>query len=141
MGDGPGNPAFNTPFNTLSTRVAVGYSALTRLLTHPLSVRVAVGNLRVLQWARKHPSTHPLTRPETGVGKGRQIAGIVMENFLRGRKKAVWVSVGPDLLEDARRDLRDIGAGAIQVHDLRHWDASKKLSAVNTCQTGVLFST
>ena len=24
-----------------------------------------------------------------GVGKGRQIAGIVLENFLRGRKKAV----------------------------------------------------
>jgi len=141
MGDGPGNPTFNTPFNTLSVRVAVGCWALTRLLPHPLSVRVAVGNLRVLQWARKHPLTRPLTRPETGVGKGRQIAGIVLENFLRGRKKAVWVSVGPDLLEDARRDLRDIGAGAIQVHDLRHWDASKKLSAVNTCQTGVLFST
>jgi len=76
-----------------------------------------------------------------GVGKGRQIAGIVMENYLRGRKKAVWISVGADLLEDARRDLRDIGAGAITVHDLRHWSASKKLASVSACDTGVVFST
>lgn len=76
-----------------------------------------------------------------GVGKGRQIAGIVMENYLRGRRKAVWVSVGADLLEDARRDLRDIGAGAIAVHDLRHWPVSKKLTSVGACNAGVLFCT
>ena len=76
-----------------------------------------------------------------GVGKGRQIAGIVMENYLRCRKKAVWISVGPDLLEDARRDLRDIGAGAIEVHDLRNWPVTKKLSSVKACETGVMFST
>ena len=76
-----------------------------------------------------------------GVGKGRQIAGIVLENFLRGRKKAVWISVGPDLLEDARRDLRDIGAGAIPVHDLKNHKVSKKLSQVKECADGVLFST
>lgn len=53
----------------------------------------------------------------------------------------MWISVGPDLLEDARRDLRDIGAGSILVHDLKNWNASKKLSAVKSCETGVLFST
>jgi hypothetical protein len=76
-----------------------------------------------------------------GVGKGRQIAGIIMENYLRGRRKAVWISVGPDLLEDARRDLRDIGAGAIHVHDLKTWNATKKLSTVQACTDGVLFCT
>jgi hypothetical protein len=76
-----------------------------------------------------------------GVGKGRQIAGIVMENYLRSRKKAVWISVGPDLLEDARRDLRDIGAGAIKVHDLKDWPAGQNLQLEKACQTGVLFST
>ena len=40
----------------------------------------------------------------TGVGKGRQIAGIIMDNFLQGRKKAVWISEKASLLEDARRD-------------------------------------
>ena len=78
-----------------------------------------------------------------GVGKGRQIAGIVTENFLRGRKKAVWISVGPDLLEDARRDLRDIGAGAIPVHDLKDWKATRSLSSVTNSDLsqGVLFCT
>lgn len=28
----------------------------------------------------------------TGVGKGRQLAGIIMDNYLQGRTKAVWVS-------------------------------------------------
>ena len=54
-----------------------------------------------------------------GVGKGRTIAGIIYENFLQGRKKAIWVSVSNDLKYDAERDLRDIGANNIQVHFLR----------------------
>jgi len=27
-----------------------------------------------------------------GVGKGRQIAGIIMDNYARGRRQAVWLS-------------------------------------------------
>ena len=50
-----------------------------------------------------------------GVGKGRTIAGIIYENFLQGRKKAILVSVSNDLKYDAERDLRDIGANNIQV--------------------------
>ncbi len=45
-----------------------------------------------------------------GVGKGRTIAGIIFENYLKGRKRAIWVSVSNDLKYDAERDLRDIGA-------------------------------
>lgn len=41
-----------------------------------------------------------------GVGKGRTIAGIIFENFLKGRKKAIWVSVSNDLKYDAERDLK-----------------------------------
>ena len=55
-----------------------------------------------------------------GVGKGRTIAGIIFENFLQGRKKAIWVSVSNDLKYDAERDLRDIGANNIDVHFLRY---------------------
>ena len=36
-----------------------------------------------------------------GVGKGRTIAGIIYENYKRGRKKHVWVSVSTDLVVDA----------------------------------------
>jgi hypothetical protein len=53
-----------------------------------------------------------------GVGKGRTIAGVIFENYLKGRKRAIWVSVSNDLKYDAERDLRDIGAAKIEVHAL-----------------------
>ena len=53
-----------------------------------------------------------------GVGKGRTIAGLIYENYLKGRKKAIWVSVSNDLKYDADRDLGDIGASKISVHAL-----------------------
>lgn len=53
-----------------------------------------------------------------GVGKGRTIAGIIFENFLKGRKKAIWVSVSNDLKYDSERDLNDIGASKIDVYPL-----------------------
>lgn len=37
----------------------------------------------------------------TGVGKGRQSASIVLDNWLQGRRKAVWISKSDKLLEDA----------------------------------------
>lgn len=51
-----------------------------------------------------------------GVGKGRTVAGIIYENYLRGRKRSLWFSVSTDLKYDAERDLYDIGAGKIEVH-------------------------
>ena len=41
----------------------------------------------------------------TGVGKGRIIAAIIMDNWNQGRKKAVWISETGKLIKDARRDL------------------------------------
>lgn len=52
-----------------------------------------------------------------GVGKGRTIAGIIFENYLKGRKRAIWVSVSNDLKYDAERDLKDIGASKIEVRN------------------------
>lgn len=46
----------------------------------------------------------------TGVGKGREGAAVILENFLLGRKRAVWFTCNTDLAVDAKRDLRDIGA-------------------------------
>jgi predicted RNA methylase len=46
----------------------------------------------------------------TGVGKGRILAGIILDNFNQGRRRALWLSVNNDLLESARRDLNDLGA-------------------------------
>lgn len=44
-----------------------------------------------------------------GMGKGRTLAGFVVENIARGRKKHIWISVSGDLYEDAKRDLSDLG--------------------------------
>ncbi|MHB1394986.1 MAG: strawberry notch-like NTP hydrolase domain-containing protein, partial [Clostridia bacterium] len=40
----------------------------------------------------------------TGVGKGRQIAGIILDNWNQGRKKAIWFSKNKKLFVDAIRD-------------------------------------
>ena len=45
----------------------------------------------------------------TGCGKGRQVAAIVLDQRLRGRKRALWLSQSDKLLEDARRDWSAIG--------------------------------
>ncbi|XP_044804526.1 protein strawberry notch homolog 2 isoform X4 [Bubalus bubalis] len=71
-----------------------------------------------------------------GVGKGRTVAGVILENYLRGRKKALWFSVSNDLKYDAERDLRDIAAPGIAVHAL-----SKIKYGDNTTSEGVLFAT
>ncbi|XP_017030538.1 protein strawberry notch-like isoform X2 [Drosophila kikkawai] len=77
-----------------------------------------------------------------GVGKGRTIAGIIYENFLKGRKKALWISVSNDLKYDAERDLADIGATRISVHALNKFKYAKISSQVNNnCKRGVIFST
>lgn len=59
----------------------------------------------------------------TGAGKGRQIAGIIFDNWNQGRKKAVWISE-PNLFPDARRDLNDVA------------DLGDKLFAVNDTKAG-----
>lgn len=60
------------------------------------------------------------------MGKGRTIAGIIFENYMKGRKRAIWVSVSNDLRYDAERDLKDIGAGKIDVHPLNKVSFSLK---------------
>ena len=45
----------------------------------------------------------------TGCGKGRQVAAIVLDQWLRGRKRALWLSQSDKLLQDARRDWCAVG--------------------------------
>ena len=54
----------------------------------------------------------------TGVGKGRTVCGIIFENYLRGRKQAVWCCTSPDLIGDVIQGFRDIGAEEINVRNL-----------------------
>ena len=61
----------------------------------------------------------------TGVGKGRQIAGIILDNVCRGRKKALWVSTSPDLKNEAQNDFIDINAPGVLVKSLEDLDKAQ----------------
>ncbi|KAL7732730.1 hypothetical protein ACLKA6_005878 [Drosophila palustris] len=78
-----------------------------------------------------------------GVGKGRTIAAIIYENYLRGRKRALWISVSNDLKFDAERDLLDIGASKhLKVASMSKFKYSRINSEENEYfKKGVIFCT
>ena len=45
----------------------------------------------------------------TGCGKGRQMSAIILERWLAGERRALWVSQSARLLDDARRDWSALG--------------------------------
>jgi len=72
----------------------------------------------------------------TGVGKGRILAGIIADNFNRGRERALWLSVNNDLLEATRRDLTDLGLESIPLARINDYSPKEEI----TLPRGVLFS-
>jgi len=73
-------------------------------------------------------------------GKGRQAAGIILENWLQGRTRALWFSVSGDLVADAQRDINDIGGGKIKCCNLKDFKAGVSLEKQGLKQ-GILFCT
>ncbi len=72
-----------------------------------------------------------------GIGKGRELAGIVAQQWARGVRKHLWISVSNDLKFDAERDLRDLGSGNIPVQLL----GKASYSAKDLPKQGVVFAT
>ena len=54
----------------------------------------------------------------TGAGKGRQLASILMDQWLRGSRRHLWISESNALLEDARRDWQALGGKALDIQSL-----------------------
>ncbi|MFN3946398.1 MAG: strawberry notch-like NTP hydrolase domain-containing protein [Allosphingosinicella sp.] len=73
----------------------------------------------------------------TGAGKGRQIAGMILDLWLRGCRRHIWISRNEALLEDARRDWTALGGLPIDVQPLSRW----KLGAAVALEAGILFVT
>ncbi len=73
----------------------------------------------------------------TGAGKGRQSAGIILDNWLRGRRKVVWISKSDKLIEDAQRDWSALGMERLLVTPLSRFAQGKPI----TLSEGVLFAT
>ncbi|MDZ7575797.1 MAG: strawberry notch family protein [Pseudotabrizicola sp.] len=73
----------------------------------------------------------------TGAGKGRQSAGIILDNWLRGHRKAVWISKSDKLIEDAQRDWSALGQERLLVTPLSRFAQGKPI----TLSEGILFTT
>jgi predicted RNA methylase len=73
----------------------------------------------------------------TGAGKGRQVAGVLLDNWLKGRQRAVWISKSDKLLEDAQRDWRALGQEPLLVTPLSRFRQGTPIRP----EQGILFTT
>ena len=73
----------------------------------------------------------------TGCGKGRQVAALILDQWLKGRRRALWLSQSDKLLEDARRDWTALGGAEGDVLAL----AKVRQGADIPQSEGILFAT
>ncbi|MCA1510179.1 strawberry notch-like NTP hydrolase domain-containing protein [Bradyrhizobium sp. NBAIM01] len=73
----------------------------------------------------------------TGAGKGRQVGGILLDNWLKGRRRAVWISKSDKLIEDAQRDWSAIGMERLLVTPLSRFRHGTTIRL----SEGILFTT
>ena len=80
----------------------------------------------------------------TGAGKGRQVAAIILDNWLRsapgktgGRRRVLWISKSDKLIEDAERDWTAIGGYRSDIVPLSRF----RQGAAIALDEGILFTT
>ena len=73
----------------------------------------------------------------TGCGKGRQVAGVILDNWLQGRRKAIWLSKSDKLIEDAQRDWTALGGAASDIVPLSRFKQGNDIRL----SEGILFVT
>jgi predicted RNA methylase len=71
----------------------------------------------------------------TGVGKGREVSGIFVDNWMQGRRKGVWLSKNPSLLEDSRRDWQSLGGNPDQIVLINKYNQGETIQLTE----GILF--
>ena len=73
----------------------------------------------------------------TGAGKGRQVASVILDRWVCGERRHIWISKNEALLEDARRDWAALGGLPIDIQPLASW---KLGTPIAMCE-GILFVT
>jgi hypothetical protein len=69
-------------------------------------------------------------------------AGIILDNYCRGRVKHIWLSTSTDLHADAQRDLSDLGMHIKVINNCQDMDAATRVGGLSKdYQEGVLFLT
>ena len=71
----------------------------------------------------------------TGAGKGRQAAACILDQWLKGNRRHIWISKNAPLLEDAQRDWTAIGGLPSDILDLARWKIGEEIAAPE----GILF--
>jgi len=74
----------------------------------------------------------------TGVGKGRTITGVILDNYTQGRKKAVWLSENKGLVPDAKRDVKALFGNSDLV---KEFEGGKKADKSLGNDEAILFAT
>ncbi len=73
----------------------------------------------------------------TGAGKGRQVAAIILDNWLKGRRRALWISKSDKLIEDAERDWTAAGGYRSDIVPLSRFRQGAQIAL----EEGILFTT
>jgi P-loop containing NTP hydrolase pore-1 len=73
----------------------------------------------------------------TGAGKGRQVAGILLYNWLKGRRRAVWISKSDKLIDDAQRDWSALCQERLLITPLSRFRPASPIRL----EQGILFTT
>lgn len=73
----------------------------------------------------------------TGVGKGREVSAIILDNWIKGRRKAVWISKSDTLLEDAQRDWSALNQEKLLITPQSRFKQGKPIPL----SQGILFTT
>jgi predicted RNA methylase len=73
----------------------------------------------------------------TGAGKGRQVTGVLLDNWLKGRRRAVWISKSDKLIEDAQRDWSALGQERLLITPLARFRQGTSIRL----NEGILFTT
>ena len=76
-------------------------------------------------------------RRHRGWQGGGQVAGILLDNWLKGRRRAVWVSKSDALIEDAQRDWSALGMERLLVTPLARFRQGTPIRLPE----GILFAT
>jgi hypothetical protein len=128
------------------------YACTVRRFLRRVRVRTRLSRVAscVSSAAQKHQEFLPDNRTRSGffigdgagVGKGRQVSGIILDSFARGRKQHLWISTSGDLVKDAERDLRDLGVHLNVINGPQALDSATKAAGLSReFKEAVLFCT
>ncbi len=73
----------------------------------------------------------------TGVGKGREVAAVILDNWLQDRTRALWLSESDKLVEDGRRDWTALGGRDSDVVPISQFRQAARIPL----REAILFST